>query len=127
MANGAEFDVADDSIWTPIRANLRAGLYQLFIWPPSCNTFQLGMHWGATIITRRFRQGQVWLRLLPWAQAAKVRLHNLLAIRTASAYQVMIKCGGIVVVEHPARTLACQCFIRQVRRSKLVHASAQVH
>ena len=39
IINGAQFDIADDAVWDPLHAQLRAGQFSAAMISPPCGTF----------------------------------------------------------------------------------------
>ena len=104
IANGPHCNIADDFIWDPLLTRIEAGEFSALIAAPPCGTFSRvrRLPGGPPPLRGRVGADRYGLKGLRPQDAETVRVHNLLAIRTAQAAQTMIRQRRIVVVEQPA-------------------------
>ena len=108
-APAVDMDVADDAVWSRLRAKLQAGRYTFLFAGPPCRTFSLArlVRPGPPPLRDRahpygFPRAQARDRGLRPADFEKIRMDNLLAIRTAEACAILHDLGYGYAVEQPA-------------------------
>ena len=98
------FDLTDDQIWLPLKRRiLEAEFVGLMISPP-CGTFSRvrQLDGGPPPLRGISGASRYGLPGLDHRRAETVRIHNLLAIRSAEAMQCFIQIGGAFIFEQPA-------------------------
>ena len=104
-----DMDISDDSVWNRIRAKISSGTFQFIFAGPPCRTFSMArqVRPGPPPLRDRqhpygFPRSQARRRGISTGDLEKVRLDNLLAIRTAEACSIMLRAGKGFAVEQPA-------------------------
>lgn len=102
--NGSQLDLTDDAIWDPLLKKVEAGEFQAIFSSPPCGTFSRvrSVPGGPPPLrgpTGSERYGYTGLQK---HAAETVRLHNLLAVRTAKVFKIMMSLDRPAVVEQPA-------------------------
>lgn len=103
VCNGPQMDLADDSVWSPTRRKLSEGYYSgMFVSPP-CSTFSVAREalGGPPVVRGVTGSDRYGFRKFDQPLADTVRLHNLLAIRVAQAFDTCVKKGLLVALENP--------------------------
>ena len=102
-------DISDDAVWNRLKAVLAAGYYHFVFAGPPCRTFSLARHVrpGPPPLRDRqhpygFPKSQAKARGITPGDFEKLRLDNLLAVRTAEACTIMADMGRGFAVEQPA-------------------------
>ena len=104
MVNGVEFDIADDFVWGQILGKLEAGHFAALVASPPCGSFSRvrQVPGGPPVLRGVDGPCRYGLAHLTPKQKEVVRVSNLLAVRTAQAFGIMLKFGRIRIVEQPA-------------------------
>ena len=104
----AGMDISDDAVWGRLKAVIVAGYYHFVFAGPPCRTFSLARHVrpGPPPLRDRhhpygFPRSQARERGLQPSDFEKIRLDNLLAVRTAEACSIMHDLGRGYAVEQP--------------------------
>lgn len=103
-ANGPQFDLVDDLVWEPLRRRIEDDEFLALVASPPCGTFSRArlMPGGPPPLRGTVGTDRYGLRGLKPQQTEVVRMHNLLAVRTAWAMSAMIRLKRIGIVEQPA-------------------------
>ena len=106
IIQGPAGDISDGAIWDEVIAKIKRGEYCAILCSPPCSTFSklLGSPCGPK--ARRTATGpeRYGLKVLEPQVKEKVRLHNLLAVRCATAFKLMYKLGRPAIIEQPEQT-----------------------
>ena len=104
LDQGRAGDLSDDAIWDPIYQNLLKGHFDALFASPPCSSFSRlrGSPNGPPAVRGVTGPDRYGFRTLDPKQSEYVRLHNLLAVRTAKAFKTMVDLGRPAVVEQPA-------------------------
>ena len=103
-ASGPAYDNADNAVWEPLLGRIKSGVYTgLFAVPPSDTFLKSRGDPGQPPALRGTdgadRYGYCKLAV---ADLALIRLHNLYAVRTAQAFTLIMKLGGVAGLANPA-------------------------
>ena len=104
ILHGPQCDLADDAVWRPLRALIEGGKFPGLIAGPPCETFSRVRNLPGGPPPLRGVEGSLryGLRGLTPKQTEQVRLHNLLAVRTAEAATIMQQLGLPSITEQLA-------------------------
>ena len=107
--DSADMDISDDAVWNRLRARIITGYYRFLFAGPPCRTFSLArlVRPGPPPLRDRqhpygFPKSQAKDRGITPGDLEKLRLDNLLAVRTGEACNIMVDLGLGFVVEQPA-------------------------
>jgi hypothetical protein len=105
VLDGDDSDLTDDSVWGPIRTAVQAGHYQALVAAPPCGTFSRvrSLPGGPPPLRGVSGTDRYGLRNLTQARTEQLRVHNLLALRTAEVACMIVAQGGALVIEQPAQ------------------------
>ena len=102
-------DISDDVTWGRLQAQILGGTFHFIFAGPPCRTFSLARQRrpGPPPLRDRhhpygFPRSQARERGLTPNDLDKIRMDNLLAVRTAEACSIMLKAGKGFAVEQPA-------------------------
>ncbi len=100
LRNGPEYDLADDAVWMPIRERLLVGFCSACFAPPPCSTFSRlrSVPGGPGPLRGLSGRGRYGLKHLSIKNAELVRLHNLLATRSAEALAISLRTKGAAIL-----------------------------
>ena len=103
VCNSSAQDLSDDAVWDPIERKLQEGKYACLFAPPPCNSFSRlrGLPAGPPAVRSPNGPERYGLRNLSPKDSEFVRLHNLLAIRAARAFRLMVDLHRPAVLEQP--------------------------
>ena len=104
----ADMDISDDSVWNRLRAKLIGGIFSFLFAGPPCRTFSSARHVRPGPPTLRdrshpygFPKSQARERGLRPGDYDKIRMDNLMAVRTAEACTILHDLGSGYAVEQP--------------------------
>ena len=104
----ADMDICDDSVWNRLRAKLIGGIYRFLFAGPPCRTFSAARQArpGPPPLRDRshpygFPKSQARERGLRPDDYEKIRMDNLMAVRTAEACTILHDLGYGYAVEQP--------------------------
>ncbi len=104
VVNGPDGDVTDDAVWDRILVQLSAAEYAGVFASPPCSTFSKlrKIPGGPPILRSATGPHRYGLAKISIKQKEMVRMHNLIAVRCATALTMVSLAGGVFVYETPA-------------------------
>ena len=104
ILHGSAGDLSDDTVWDPLFQSILKGRFDGMLASPPCSTFcrLRGAPNGPPALRGVAGPDRYGFRTLDPKHQEHVRLHNLLAIRTAKAFKAMVDLCRPAVVEQPA-------------------------
>ena len=101
LVNGVEFDIADDVVWGQILGQLEAGHFAALVASPPCGSCSRvrQVPGGPPVFRGIDGPCRYGLADLTPKQKEVVRVSNLLAVRTAEAFCIILKQGRVGIIE----------------------------
>lgn len=95
VVDGPSGDISDDAIWDDIMGSIRCGKYVALMAAPPCGSFSRlrAIPGGPPLLRSPSGPGRYGLSTNSPAQQSRIRLDNLLALRTCSAFVLFAEMG----------------------------------
>ena len=91
IKNGPEFDLVDNAVWEPLLRSIAAGEYMACIGCPMCATYSKLLNLPGPPVLRDVEgPGRYGRNDLTPAQGEKVRIHTLVSLRVAEAWEFFL-------------------------------------
>ena len=106
----ASDDLLNSQLWDKIFQELEAGLWDVVVMSPPCNTFsRVRFNWKTSPGPRPLRNFH-WPRGFPWLTGSNLQLaqdHNYLVDQTIATAHKCFQCNADFLIEHPEDLGAC--------------------
>ena len=106
----ASDDLLNSQLWDKIFQELEAGLWDVVVMSPPCNTFsRVRFNWKTSPGPRPLRNFN-WPRGFPWLTGSNLQLaqdHNYLVDQTIATAHKCFQCNADFLIEHPEDLGAC--------------------
>ena len=106
----ASDDLLNSQLWDKIFQELEAGLWNVVVMSPPCNTFsRVRFNWKTSPGPRPLRNFN-WPRGFPWLTGSNLQLaqdHNYLVDQTIATAHKCFQCNADFLIEHPEDLGAC--------------------
>ena len=110
MERQASDDLLNSQLWDKIFQELEAGLWDVVVMSPPCNTFsRVRFNWKTSPGPRPLRNFH-WPRGFPWLTGSNLQLvqdHNYLVDQTIATAHKCFQCNADFLIEHPEDLGAC--------------------
>ena len=110
MERQASDDLLNSQLWDKIFQELEAGLWDVVVMSPPCNTFsRVRFNWKTSPGPRPLRNFN-WPRGFPWLTGSNLQLeqdHNYLVDQTIATAHKCFQCNADFLIEHPEDLGAC--------------------
>ena len=110
MERQASDDLLNSQLWDKTFQELEAGLWDVVVMSPPCNTFsRVRFNWKTSPGPRPLRNFN-WPRGFPWLTGSNLQLaqdHNYLVDQTIATAHKCFQCNADFLIEHPEDLGAC--------------------